>query len=126
MFQDVLAAIPLGFFLAFLLGPVFFVLLETAALKGFRATIAFDVGVVVADVVFLFIAYLSTSKLLSSLKNDPALFIFGGMILATYGLMSFVQTKKTIPLEDETPEVRKLNRSDYFGLAAKGFFYLIS
>lgn len=121
MFQDVLAAIPLGFFLAFLLGPVFFVLLETAALKGFRAAIAFDVGVVVADVVFLFIAYLSTSKLLSSLKNDPALFIFGGMILATYGLMSFVQTKKTIPLEDETPEVRKLNRSDYFGLAAKGF-----
>ena len=121
MFQDVLAAIPLGFFLAFLLGPVFFVLLETAALKGFRAAIAFDLGVVVADVVFLFIAYLSTSKLLSSIKNDPALFIFGGMILATYGLMSFVQTKKTIPLEDQTPEVRKLNRRDYFGLAAKGF-----
>lgn len=121
MLQDVLAAIPLGFFLAFLLGPVFFVLLETAALKGFRAAIFFDLGVVLADVVFLFIAYLSTSKLLSSLKNDPALFIFGGMILATYGLMSFVQTKKTIPLEDETPEVRKLNRKDYFGLAAKGF-----
>lgn len=121
MFQDVLAAIPLGFFLAFLLGPVFFVLLETAALKGFRAAIAFDLGVVVADIVFLFIAYLSTSKLLSSIKNDPALFIFGGMILATYGLMSFVQTKKSIPLEDEIPEVRKLKRGDYFGLAAKGF-----
>lgn len=121
MFQDVLAAIPLGFFLAFLLGPVFFVLLETAALKGFRAAIAFDLGVVLADIVFLLIAYFSTSKLLSSIKSDPALFIFGGMILATYGLMSFIQTRKTIPLEDETPEVRKLNRSDYFGLAAKGF-----
>lgn len=121
MFQDVLAAIPLGIFLAFLLGPVFFVLLETAALKGFRAAISFDLGVVLADVVFLFIAYLSTSKLLSSIKNDPALFIFGGMILATYGLMAFVQTKKSIPHEDETPEVRRLNRRDYFGLAAKGF-----
>lgn len=121
MFQDVLAAIPMGFFLAFLLGPVFFVLLETAAIKGFRAAIAFDLGVMVADVVFLFIAYLSTSKLLASLKNDPALFIFGGVILATYGLMSFVQTRKAIPLEDETPEVRRLKRSDYFGLAAKGF-----
>lgn len=121
MFQDVLAAIPLGFFLAFLLGPVFFVLLETAAIKGFRAAMAFDLGVMVADVVFLFIAYLSTSKLLASLKNDPALFIFGGVILATYGLMSFVQTRKAIPLEDETPEVRRLKRSDYFGLAAKGF-----
>lgn len=121
MFQDVLAAIPLGIFLAFLLGPVFFVLLETAAIKGFRAAFSFDLGVIVADIVFLFIAYLSTSKLLSSLKNDPALFIFGGMILATYGLMSFIQTKKSLPLENEIPEVRKLNRSDYFGLAAKGF-----
>lgn len=121
MFQDVLAAIPLGFFLAFLLGPVFFVLLETAAIKGFRAAFFFDLGVILADVVFLFIAYFSTSKLLASLKDDPGLFIFGGVILSTYGLMSFLQTKKAIPLQDETPEVRKLNRSDYFGLAGKGF-----
>lgn len=121
MLQDILAAIPLGIFLAFLLGPVFFVLLETAAIKGFRAAFSFDLGVIVADIVFLFIAYLSTSKLLSSLKNDPGLFIFGGMVLATYGLMSFIQTKKALPLEDEIPEVRKLNRNDYFGLAAKGF-----
>ena len=121
MIQDILAAIPLGFFLAFLLGPVFFVLLETAAIKGFRAAFFFDLGVIFADVVFLFIAYLSTSQLLKSLKNDPALFIFGGMILATYGVMTFIQTKKTIPIEDDTPEVRKLSRNDYLGLAAKGF-----
>jgi threonine/homoserine/homoserine lactone efflux protein len=121
MIQDILAAIPLGIFLAFLLGPVFFVLLETAAIKGFRAAFFFDLGVIVADVVFLFIAYLSTSKLLARLKDDPALFIFGGVILATYGVMTFIKTKKSIPLEDETPEVRKLSRNDYLGLAAKGF-----
>lgn len=121
MLQDILAAIPLGFFLAFLLGPVFFVLLETAAIKGFRAAISFDTGVLFADVVFLFIAYLSTSKLLERIKDDPALFIFGGVILATYGVMSFIQAKKSLPLEEETPEVRKLSRNDYLGLAAKGF-----
>lgn len=121
MVQDILAAIPMGIFLAFLLGPVFFVLLETAALKGFRAAISFDLGVILADVIFLFIAYLSTSKLLSRLKDDPGLFIFGGMILATYGIMTFIQTKKSLTVDDDTPEVRKLSRSDYFGLAAKGF-----
>lgn len=121
MTQDILAAIPLGIFLAFLLGPVFFVLLETAAIKGFRAAFFFDLGVIIADIVFLFIAYLSTSKLLKSIKDDPGLFIFGGVILATYGVMTFIQTKKALPLEDETPEVRKLSRNDYFGLAAKGF-----
>ena len=35
MLQDVLAALPLGIFLAFLFGPVFFVLLETAFVGGF-------------------------------------------------------------------------------------------
>jgi threonine/homoserine/homoserine lactone efflux protein len=121
MFQDILAAIPLGLFLAFLLGPVFFVLLETAAIKGFRAALSFDVGVICADIVFLLIAYLSTTKLLTSLKDDPSLFIFGGMILATYGVMSFLQTKKSILLDEDTPDVRKLNRNDYLGLAARGF-----
>ena len=121
MFQDVLAALPLGLFLAFLLGPVFFVLLETAAIKGFRAAFAFDLGVILADIIFLFIAYLSTTKLLSRIKDDPALFLFGGMILATYGVMSFVKTKKVLRHDDDTPEIRKLSKSDYFGLAVKGF-----
>lgn len=121
MVQDILAALPLGLFLAFLLGPVFFVLLETAAIKGFRAALAFDLGVVVADVAFLFIAYLSTTKLLNKIKDDPALFLFGGVILATYGLMTFLQTKKVFQQEEQTPEIRKLNKSDYLGLAVKGF-----
>lgn len=121
MFQDVLAALPLGLFLAFLLGPVFFVLLETAAIKGFRAALAFDLGVILADIVFLGIAYLSTTKLLSRIKDDPALFIFGGMILTTYGVMSFIKAKKAIKQEEDTPEVRKLSKSDYLGLAVKGF-----
>jgi len=38
MYSDIQAAIPLGFFLSFMIGPVFFVLLETAALKGFKAS----------------------------------------------------------------------------------------
>lgn len=121
MLQDVLAALPLGIFLAFLFGPVFFVLLETAAIKGFRAAFSLDLGVILADLVFITIAYFSTTKLLDRLKDDPALFIFGGMILATYGVMSFLQTKKVLHTDDETPEIRKLGKSDYFSLFAKGF-----
>ena len=121
MIEDILTAIPLGIFLAFLLGPVFFVLLETAALKGFRAAFALDIGVIFADVVFLLIAYLSTNKLLERLKDDPALFIFGGVLLVTYGIMSFLKIKKAVPQEEDTPEIRKLSKSDYLGLAAKGF-----
>lgn len=120
MFQDAHAAIPLGFLLAFLIGPVFFVLLETAAIKGFRAAVAVDFGVILADVVFILIAYFSTNKILEKIKDDPALFIFGGMLLATYGIISFIQERKNYnKLRDTSVEI--INKHNYFKLFIKGF-----
>ncbi|MBB4118444.1 threonine/homoserine/homoserine lactone efflux protein [Mesonia hippocampi] len=120
MFQDIVAGIPLGILLAFLLGPVFFLLLETAALKGIRAAIFFDIGVIFADIVFLLIAYFSTSKLLNRIKDEPALFIFGGSILVVYGFITFIKQKKEVPHTD-LKEFKKLKKSDVFGLIVKGF-----
>ena len=50
MIEDIITGIPLGIFLSFLVGPVFFVLLETSAVKGFRAAFVFDLGVVLAGI----------------------------------------------------------------------------
>ena len=120
MFEDILTAIPLGFFLAFMIGPVFFVLLETAAIKGFRAALAFDIGVLFADAVFLLIAYFGTSQLLNRLKDDPALYVFGGTILVTYALITFIKVKRT-NLDSGKFEFQKLKQSDYFQIIGKGF-----
>ncbi|MEH6658750.1 LysE family translocator [Leeuwenhoekiella marinoflava] len=120
MLQDLSTAIPLGFLLAFLVGPVFFVLLETAALKGFRAAFIFDIGVVTADTIFIFIAYFSTNQLLDKLKDDPALFIFGGMLLTVYGVISFLRVRKNKLDDDEHPTV-VMSKRNYLGLFVKGF-----
>lgn len=120
MLQDFSTAIPLGFLLAFLVGPVFFVLLETAALKGFRAAFIFDIGVVIADMTFIFIAYFSTNQLLAKLKDDPALFIFGGMLLSMYGVISFLRVKNNKLEDDEHPTV-VMSKRNYLGLMVKGF-----
>ena len=90
MIQDIISAIPWGILLAFTIGPVFFVLLETSILKGFRAAMVFDLGVVFGDIVFILIAYFSTSSLLEKLKDDPGLFIFGGIIMISFGIISFL------------------------------------
>ena len=74
MIDDIQAAIPLGFLLSFMIGPVFFVLLETSATKGFRAGVSLDIGVILADIVFLLIAYFSSFQLLENLSNEPGLF----------------------------------------------------
>ncbi|TKS57482.1 LysE family translocator [Mesohalobacter halotolerans] len=120
MLEDIFSAIPLGIFLAFMLGPVFFVLLETAAIKGFRAALSFDIGVLIADAVFLIIAYFGTNPLLNRLKDDPALYIFGGTVLLTYGIITFIKVKRTT-ITPATFEFQKLKNSDYIQIAVKGF-----
>lgn len=122
MIQYILSnGIPLGIFLSFMIGPVFFVLLETSITKGFRAAFFFDLGVVLADVFFIGVAYLGSYRLIQSLKDDPALFIFGGIIMLTYGLISFFKLRKARKNIDEDAEVVELIKKDYFSLFIKGF-----
>ncbi len=123
LLQDILSAIPLGFFLSFMIGPVFFVLLETSVVKGFRAAVMFDLGVVLADIVFITIAFFSSYRLIQSIKDDPALFIFGGLVMLTYGIISFVNNRKEakkIKLDEIDP--KELAKTNYFSLFIKGFF----
>lgn len=115
MVEDIQAAIPLGFLLSFVVGPVFFVLLETSATKGFRAGICLNTGVILADIVFLFIAYFSSFQLLENLSNQPGLYVFGGMILLVYGIVIFVK-------KGQQKVKLKLSKGNYLNLIVKGFF----
>ncbi|TYB74162.1 LysE family translocator [Bizionia gelidisalsuginis] len=119
MIEDIQAAIPLGFFLSFMIGPVFFVLLETSVIKGFRAAIAFDLGVIIADILFIALAYFSSFQLLENLSNQPGLYVFGGTILGVYGLIIFFKKSKK---ELETKKEIVIKRTNYFKLFLKGFF----
>ncbi len=118
MLEDIQAAIPLGFFLSFMIGPVFFVLLETSVVKGFRAAISFDLGVVLADIIFIFLAYFSSYQLLENLSNQPGLYIFGGTLLSLYGVIVFSKKTKG-ELLDKNPHAPL--KSNYLQLFVKGF-----
>ncbi|GAA4891648.1 LysE family transporter [Flaviramulus aquimarinus] len=120
MFDDILTAIPFGIILAFTIGPVFFVLLETSATKGFRSALIFDLGVVFADIIFIVIAFYSTNNLRGKIGNDPSFLIFGGVLLIVYGIISFIKTSKSfrsIVKEYHKVEIQK----DYGKLFIKGF-----
>ena len=116
MIEDIQAAIPLGFFLSFMIGPVFFVLLETSAIKGFRAALCFDLGVIIADIIFITVAYFSSFQLLENLSNQPGLYVFGGVILLVYGLTNVLKKEA----KHSTEKIR-VTKGDYLSLFVKGF-----
>lgn len=120
MQEHLFTAIPIGFVLSFMIGPVFFVLLETAATKGFRAAVVFDLGVVLADMFFITIAYYASYSLVSRIENQPYLFLLGGGILVIYGLISIIQTgiiQKKLTLDTQLIHFK----NNYLALFAKGF-----
>ena len=114
---NILTPITVGFFTAFIMGPVFWVLLETSITKGFKAAIAFDLGVMLADVLFIGVCYLGSFQLLEEDENKQGLFVLGGTILLLYGLFSWINRSKK---SKNQPEIQEF-KENYFGLAAKGF-----
>jgi threonine/homoserine/homoserine lactone efflux protein len=121
MIDDILTAIPFGIILAFTIGPVFFVLLETGATKGFASAVIFDLGVILADIIFILLAFFSTNKLVEKIKDDPNFLIFGGVLLVVYGVISFVKTSKSFRSIVREHQRIKLPKKDYGKLFIKGF-----
>ena len=118
MIEYVRVAASLGFFLSFLIGPVFFMLIETSITKGVRAAITFNIGVIIADIIFISIAYISSYQLLENLSNLPGLYVFGGSILSVYGLIILVKKTNQKELQNEINITAKVN---YLQLLVKGF-----
>lgn len=120
MLDHILAAIPFGIILAFTIGPVFFVLLETGATKGFKSALIFDFGVMLADIFFIVIAFFTTNRLMDKIKDDPNFLIFGGVLLVIYGLISFIKTSKSF--RAIVKEYHKIQfKKNYGKLFLKGF-----
>jgi threonine/homoserine/homoserine lactone efflux protein len=118
-FLEVKEAIIIGFFLAFMIGPVFFMLIQTSIIKGARAAISFDVGVVLGDVVFILIAYYGSKSLLEEIKDDPRLFYIGGLILLVYGIITYLDKSQKRVIQDETLVLPE--KTNYIKLLVQGF-----
>ena len=115
---DIINALLTGFFLAFMVGPVFFVLLETSSTQGVKQAIIFDLGVILADVIFISASYYGSYQILTRIKDDPRLFFVGGIILFIYGLLTFLKEKKR-KLVDTKLTIKE--EPSLIGLFLKGF-----
>lgn len=117
----ILKGIVTGFLLSIMVGPVFFVLLETSIRKGVKAAIAFDIGVLLNDVVYIIIAFLfyNQVKQLQQGDDNSALLLIGGVLFIIYGSYNFF--KKVKGVEIEAIGSGGENLKGYLLLGLKGF-----
>jgi len=112
----------IGFFMAFMIGPVFFVLIQTSIIKGARAAIIFDLGVLLGDVSFILIAYYGSRSLLEKINDDPRLFFIGGLVLVLYGLITYLEKEGKEEVLETNNTVTIPLKNSYLKSFFKGFF----
>ncbi len=76
----------LGITLSFILiGPVFFMLIETSLSKGTKAAVIMNLGVLSSDIVCITLAYYSSREIVAYIQMHPSLFKIGAVIISIYG-----------------------------------------
>jgi threonine/homoserine/homoserine lactone efflux protein len=120
-FDLTLKGIVTGFILSIMIGPVFFVLLETSITKGIKAALALDFGVLLSDLLYILIAYVFYSEVsdLGSKDNRQVLNVIGGVLFLAYGILNFL--KKSHPKEENSTIQSITNSKDIMVLMVKGF-----
>ncbi len=119
--EFLLKACSVGFLLSVMIGPVFFVLLETSIRRGFRAALVFDCGVLISDALYILLAYLFYAEVdkMSSGTNKALFGFIGGGIFIIYGIVNFF--KKNKPREETSIENIGAQKIDFVRTFLKGF-----
>lgn len=103
-----------------MLGPAFFLLLETSIKRGIRAALAFDGGVLISDIIYIIIAYVFIQQVeeLSSGGDNALIRAIGGSLFIVYGYVTFV--KKVGTIEVKKTRAKGADPKDYWVLFIKG------
>lgn len=121
MLEIIIKAVVTGFVLSIMIGPVFFILLETSMRRGIRAALAFDAGVLISDLLYILVAYLFFSEVaaLTEGENEGIIQVIGGILFLVFGLVTFFKKVKDQKRDDLGNTVNQ--SKDYIMLFIKGF-----
>ena len=83
-----------------MLGPAFFILIETSIKKGFKSALFLDLGILLSDAIYLLAAFFIAEKINLWLSNNNSLQYIAGTVFIVLGLFSirknYLQKKRLI------------------------------
>jgi threonine/homoserine/homoserine lactone efflux protein len=115
--EAVLKGIFSGIVLAFLVGPVFFTIIQTSIERGFRSGFFVAIGVSLSDAVYISVSYLGIYQLFDQGNFREYLAYTGGAVLLIFGLYYLLIKSRKMRLYT----VDNLPARSPFRLFLKGF-----
>ena len=113
----IINGIKLGIVLAFLVGPVFFTIIQTSVEKGFWNGVLVALGVSASDTLYVTICYLGLVQIMDDAKFRTDMAYAGGGILILFGLYHlFVKSKRSI-----NGEYHNIGEKSFYRYLFKGF-----
>ena len=106
-----------GILLAFLIGPVFFTIIQTSIERGFMNGLYVAVGVSISDALYITVTYLGLSQIVDNPNLSKYLGYCGGLVLFIFGFYYlFIKSKKLLIYEHQ-----EVVAKSPFRCIAKGF-----
>lgn len=110
-----------GFVLSFMLGPSFFLILETSIKDGIKAALFLDLGVFLGDVLYIWIALsFFTQREAIQAYEDPITLITG-LLLIVFGLYQFLKKNKEKKKHHDPNVLLPPAKNEHVRLVIKGF-----
>lgn len=111
--EPLLKGIISGITISFLIGPIFFALVELTISKGWKSGLAYVFGVLISDVIMIYAVETVLQKFpFESIKTHIGL--FGGVVLIVFGLITFLA--KTSIQSENISNIKTLTQSFFKGV----------
>lgn len=117
MSEAILEGVALGGILALMIGPVFFMLINTSLKKGLTPAIYMALGVMLSDAMFITLAFFGSTYIRNFNMHNVVIGLTAGIILIVFGLINLLKkprvSAKALELVDD--------RKTFFIDTVKGF-----
>ncbi|MES2837461.1 MAG: LysE family transporter [Bacteroidota bacterium] len=104
MIDAAIQGIVLGLALSVLIGPVFFLLIQTSIKEGFKAALKLELGIISSDAFCIFVSYLGLARVLENPTVANYVGLGGGIMLLVIGVKTYFSHKT---VKEEEIEIKK-------------------
>ncbi len=113
MAELIFKAVVTGLILSMMVGPAFFLLLETSIKKGIRTALFFDFGILTSDLIYISIAYVFYAEVAKIMEgHNELLKIIGGLLFIVFGVISIIK-KPSVKNQEEIDNSSQSNKDNW-------------